>query len=41
MIFAFAKYIFKKSKNTKFFPMMVNDTEIAHLPCPMLKSLPS
>jgi hypothetical protein len=36
----FAKNFQKKSKNTKFFPMAVNGIEIAHLPYPMLKSLP-
>jgi hypothetical protein len=35
----FAKNFQKRSK-IKFFPMTVNGTGIAHLPCPMRKLLP-
>jgi hypothetical protein len=36
----FAKNFQKKSKSAKSTPMTVKGMEIAHLPCPMLKSLP-
>jgi hypothetical protein len=37
----FARNFQKKSKNIKLPLMTVNGIEIAHLPCPMLKLLPS